>query len=170
MTCSLVISPYPLKTEIAAQSATRNGSPSCGQMAVIPLRITGPPPCPPPEGEGNSGPPEGEEDCGGSPFQTVWWPTRTPATSVMALWVPVGRNPTGIPESRARPLDFGGVDTSLVWSLLRQLPQFDVWVDLDVPVAVASRLDKEVVVDQTSDKDRGHREQVASLLLGERDD
>src|ERR1700693_4468663 len=115
-------------------------------MAVTPLRMT------------DSVPP-------GSPFQTVWWPTRTPGTSVMALWIPVGRKPTGIPKSRALPLDFGGVDTSLVWSLLRQLPQFDVWVDLDVPVPVAARPNEDVVIDQPSDKDRSHRDQVANLLL-----
>src|SRR5437667_460089 len=85
-------------------------------MAVTPLRITG------------SAPP-------GSPFQTVWWPTRTPATSVMALWVPVGRNPTGIPKSRALPRAGGGDDTDQL-GFVAELLQLDVPIDLDVTAAV----------------------------------
>src|SRR5437667_6621587 len=114
-------------------------------MAVTPLRITGsnPPPCPPPEGEG---------DFGGSPFQTVWWPTRTPGTSVMALWVPVGRNPTGIPKSRALPLARGGLD-SVVMSEFFQL---ELRVHLNVPVAVAMRPHPDEVVDGPGGKEHAN--------------
>src|SRR5205085_11321153 len=80
----------------------------------------------------------------GSPFQMVWWPTRTPATSVMALWGPVGRNPTGIAKSRARPLAGGGLDSFL----FRELFQLELRVDLDVPVAIAVRADPKEVVDE----------------------
>src|SRR5205823_382783 len=127
-----------------------------------PLRITGsdPPPCPPPEGEGDFVTAEGEgEECGvGSPLQTVRWPTRTPATSVMALWVPVGRNPTGIPKSRALPRAGGGDDTGQL-GFVAKLLQLDVRIDLDVPVAVAARLDKDVVVDEPGGEDPGDQEQ-----------
>src|SRR6202035_3305294 len=115
-------------------------------MEVTPLRITG------------SAPP-------GSPFQTVWWPTRTPGTSVMALWVPVGRKPTGIPKSRALPLALGGLDTGGRLKLL----QFELRVDLDVPVAIAARADERVVVDQAGHEDPGHEQQVADLLLAKGD-
>src|SRR5205085_7705801 len=84
----------------------------------------------------------------GSPFQTVWWPTRTPATSVMAFRGPVGRNPTGIPKSRALPLAGGGLDSFL----FRELFQLELRVDLDVPVAIAVRPDPEEVVDQPGGK------------------
>src|SRR5207253_9594111 len=104
----------------------------------------------------------------GSPLQTVWWPTRTPATSVMALWVPVGRNPTGIPTSRALPRACGGNDTGQL-GFVAELLQLDVRVDLDVPVTVAARLDKDVVVDEPGGKDPGDQQQVVDLLLAERD-
>src|SRR5207249_8635256 len=137
--------------------------------AVTPLRMTGdPPPRPSPtRGEGDSSNPaigEGEW----SPFQTVWWPTRTPGTSVMALWVPVGRNPTGIPKSRALPRAGGGDDTDQL-GFVAELLQLDVRVDLDIPVAVAARLDKEVVVDEPGGEDPGDQQQVIDLLLAERD-
>src|SRR5438874_1243664 len=118
-------------------------------MAVTPLRMTG------------SDPP-------GSPFQTVWWPTRTPATSVMALWAPVGRNPTGIPKSRALPRAGGGNDTDQL-GFVAELLQLDVRVDLHIPVSVAARLNKDVVVDEPGGKDPGDQEQVVDLLLAERD-
>src|SRR5438105_8778055 len=120
--------------------------------------MTGPPPGPPPPAG------EGEE----SPFQTVWWPTRTPGTSVMALWAPVGRNPTGIPKSRALPRAGGGDDTGQL-GFVAELLQLDVRIDLDIPVAVAARLDKEVVVDKPGGKDPGDQQQVIDLLLAERD-
>src|SRR5437660_8485840 len=118
-------------------------------MAVTPLRITG------------SVPP-------GSPFQTVRWPTRTPGTSVMALWVPVGRNPTGIPKSRALPRAGGGDDTGQL-GFVAELLQLDVRVDLDVPVAVAARLNKDVVVDESGGEDPGDQQQIVDLLLAEGD-
>src|SRR5438477_4482089 len=124
-------------------------SPGWGQIAVTPLRMTG------------SDPP-------GSPRQAVRWPTRTPVTSVMALWGPVGRNPTGIPKSRALPRAGGGDDTGQL-GFVAELLQLDVRVDLDVPVAVAARLDKDVVVDQPGGKDPGDQQQVVDLLLAERD-
>src|SRR5438477_7105219 len=124
-------------------------SPGWGQIAVTPLRMTG------------SDPP-------GSPRQTVCCPTRTPATSVMALWVPVGRNPTGIPKSRALPRAGGGDDTDQL-GFVAELLQLDVRVDLDVPVAVAARLDKEVVVDKPGGEDPRDQQQVVDLLLAERD-
>src|SRR2546422_9673376 len=104
----------------------------------------------------------------GSPRQTVWWPTRTPATSVIALWVPVGRNPTGIPKSRALPRAGGGDDTDQL-GFVAELLQLDVRIDLDVPVAVAARLDKNVVVDESGGEDPGDQQQVVDLLLAERD-
>src|SRR5256884_5178998 len=149
ITLRQVISPYPLKTEIAAYSRSRKRSPGCGQMAVTPLRITG------------SAPP-------GSPRQTVWWPTRTPATSVMALWVPVGRNPTGIPKSRALPRAGGGDDTDQL-GFVAELLQLDVRVDLDVPVTIPARLDKDVVVDEPGGEDPGDQQQIVDLLLAECD-
>src|SRR5437588_11238186 len=118
-------------------------------MAVTPLRITG------------SAPPD-------SPRQTVWWPTRTPGTSVMALWVPVGRNPTGIPKSRALPRAGGGDDTGQL-GFVAELLQLDVRVDLDIPVAVAARLDKDVVVDEPGGEDPGDQQQVVDLLLAQGD-
>src|SRR5256714_15104932 len=118
-------------------------------MAVTPLRITG------------SAPP-------GSPFQTVWWPTRTPATSVIALWVPVGRNPTGIPKSRALPRAGGGDDTGQL-GFVAELLQLDVRIDLDVPVSVAARLDEDVIVDESGSEDPGDQQQVIDLLLAEGD-
>src|ERR1700682_1071733 len=87
----------------------------------------------------------------------------------MALWTPVGRNPTGVPKSRALPLDRGGDDTSLRRLVLAQLAQFDVRIDLDVPVAVAAWLDKDVVVDEPGREDPGHQQQVVDLLLAQRD-
>src|SRR2546423_731879 len=104
----------------------------------------------------------------GSPFQTVWWPTRTPGTSVIALWVPVGRNPTGIPKSRALPRGGGGDDTSQL-RFVAELLQLDVRVDLDVPVAVAARLDEDVVVDEPGGEDPGDQQQVVDLLLAQGD-
>src|SRR5437868_15505991 len=98
-------------------------------MEVTPLRITGSAPR-------------------GSPFQTVWWPTRTPGTSVMALWIPVGRNPTGIPKSRALPLARGGFDV-----VMCELFQLELWVDLDVPVAVAPWPYPDEVVDDPGGKE-----------------
>src|SRR5437762_13332531 len=118
-------------------------------MAVTPLRITG------------SAPP-------GSPRQMVWWPTRTPGTSVRALWVPVGRNPTGIPKSRALPRAGGGDDTGQL-GFVAELLQLDVRVDLDVPVTVAARLNKDVVVDEPGGEDPSDQQQVVDLLLAERD-
>src|SRR2546427_9184979 len=103
----------------------------------------------------------------GSPCQTVWWPTRTPGTSVMALRVPVGRNPTGIPKSRALPRAGGGDDTDQL-GFVTELLQLDVRVDLDIPVAVAARLDKDVVVDEPGGEDPGDQQQVVDLLLAER--
>src|SRR2546430_17663945 len=86
----------------------------------------------------------------------------------MALWVPVGRNPTGIPKSRALPRAGGGDDTGQL-GFVAELLQLDVRVDLDVPVAVAARLDKDVVVDEPSGEDAGNQQQGIDLLLAERD-
>src|SRR5947209_12141184 len=118
-------------------------------MAVTPLRMTG------------SAPP-------GTPRQTVLCPTRTPGISVMALWVPVGRNPTGTPKSRALPRAGGGDDTGQL-GFVAELLQLDVRVDLDIPVAVAPRLDKDVVVDEPGGEDPGDQQQVIDLLLAESD-
>src|SRR5438045_8725863 len=86
----------------------------------------------------------------------------------MALWVPVGRNPTGIPKSRALPRAGGGDDTDQL-GLVTKLLQLDVRIDLDVPVAVAARLDKDVVVDEPGGEDPCDQEQVVNLLLAEGD-
>src|SRR5438105_1209316 len=84
----------------------------------------------------------------------------------MALRGPVGRNPTGIPKSRALPLAGGGLDSFL----FRELFQLELRVDLDVPVAVAVRTDPEEVVDEPSREQNADRHQVADLLLSQRDD
>src|SRR2546428_13017428 len=81
----------------------------------------------------------------GSPRQTVWWPTRTPATSVMALWVPVGRNPTGIPKSRALPRAGGGDDTGQL-GFVAELLQLYVRANLTVPEAITPELGDHVAV------------------------
>src|SRR2546429_5613378 len=86
----------------------------------------------------------------------------------MALWVPVGRNPTGIPKSRALPRAGGGDDTGQL-GFVAELLQFDVRVDLDVPVAVAARLDEDVIVDEPGGEDAGDQQQVVDLLLAEGD-
>src|SRR6266571_2944016 len=86
----------------------------------------------------------------------------------MALWVPVGRNPTGIPKSRALPRAGGGDDTDQL-GFVAELLQLDVRVDLDVPVAVPARLDKNVVVDEPGGEDPSDQQQVVDLLLAERD-
>src|ERR1700716_2356223 len=61
--------------------------PWSGRMAVTPVR-TGPIP-------GLSGP---------SPRMIVQWPTRTPSTSVIALYLPGLNRPSGTPSSLARTL------------------------------------------------------------------
>src|SRR3989440_13095903 len=86
----------------------------------------------------------------------------------MALWLPVGRNPTGIPKSRALPRAGGGDDTGQL-GFVAELLQLNVRVDLDIPVAVAARLDKDVVVNETDSKESGDQQQVVDLLLAERD-
>src|SRR5439155_14347336 len=86
----------------------------------------------------------------------------------MALWVPVGRNPAGIPKSRALPRAGGGDDTSQL-GFVAELLQLDVRVDLDVPVSVAARLDEDVVVDEPGGKDPSDQQQVIDLLLAESD-
>src|SRR5438477_9476651 len=132
---------------MAAYRRSRKRFPECGQIVVMPLRITG------------SLPP-------GSPFQTVWWPTRTPATSVMALRGPAGRNPTGIPKSRARPLAGGGLDSFL----FRELFQLELRVDLHVPVAIAVWPDPEEVIHEAGGEKDADGHQIADLLLGQGDD
>src|ERR1700682_6430466 len=87
----------------------------------------------------------------------------------MALWGPVGRNPTGIPKSRALPLARGGDDTSLRRLVLAQFTQFDVRIDLDVPVPIAAGLDEDVVVDKASGEDSSHEQEVVDLLLAQCD-
>src|SRR2546422_7212795 len=84
----------------------------------------------------------------------------------MASWVPVGRNPTGIPKSRALPRAGGGDDTGQL-GFVAELLQLDVRVDLDIPVSVAARLDKDVVVDEPGGEDPGDQKQVVDLLLAE---
>src|SRR5438067_5233064 len=86
----------------------------------------------------------------------------------MALWVTVGRNPTGIPKSRALPRAGGGDDTGQL-GFVAELLQLDVRVDLDVPVAVAARLDKDVIVDEPGGEHPGDQKEVVDLLLTERD-
>src|SRR5207244_4629212 len=84
------------------------------------------------------------------------------------LWVPVGRSPTGIPKSRALPRAGGGDDTGQL-GFVTELLQLDVRIDLDVPVAIATRLDKDVVVDEPGGEDPGDQKQVVDLLLAESD-
>ena len=62
---------------MAAETFSRNRLPPCGRIAVIPVLIE-------------------------SPRAIVVWPTRTPATSVIALRGPVGMVPTMMSMSRAR--------------------------------------------------------------------
>src|SRR3989449_754602 len=77
-TCVAPISlPKPLPTTIAAGTRSRKTFPSCGRIAVTPVLIE-------------------------SPCAMVTWPTRTPATSVIASSGPDGSTPTTMPKSRAR--------------------------------------------------------------------
>jgi len=69
--------PKPFPTTIAAGTLSRNGLPPWGRIAVMPVLIE-------------------------SPRAMVVCPTRTPATSVMALRGPGGSEPTTRPMSRAR--------------------------------------------------------------------
>ena len=86
---SPVSSPLPLSRCAPAKTGSVQTSPSCGTMAVTPVR-TGPEP-------GFNGP---------SPEISVVCPTRTPATSVMASSGPGSMRPMRMPSSRAR---IGGV-------------------------------------------------------------
>ena len=85
---SPVISPLPFRVCEAANTGSLAGSPSCGRITVTPVRTA-------------------------SPRITVRWPTRTPATSVMAFRRPVGSCPMTMPRSRAR------IDGILRWRGLR---------------------------------------------------
>src|SRR5690606_8444391 len=68
--------PNPLPTTIAAGTRLRNALPSCGRIAVTPVCTL--------------------------PSWIVECPTRTPATSVIALCSPGWKSPTTTPASRAR--------------------------------------------------------------------
>src|SRR5919198_1809711 len=82
---SPVSSPLPLSRWQPANTGSSQTLPSCGRITVTPVR-TGPrPTC--------SGP---------SPSISVAWPTRTPATSVMASPGPGTPVPTSTPRSLAR--------------------------------------------------------------------
>ncbi len=86
MTCVMPeTSPAPLSTKPPPFMRSMKMLPRLGRMAVTPVR-TGP--CP-----GLSGP---------SPRMMVLCPTSTPSTSVMALYRPVLKRPSGMPSSRAR--------------------------------------------------------------------
>ena len=78
-------SPAPLSTKPPPFIRSMKMLPRLGRMAVTPVR-TGPWP-------GRSGP---------SPRMMVLWPTSTPSTSVMALYLPGLKRPRGSPSSRAR--------------------------------------------------------------------
>src|SRR5579862_2421518 len=72
-----MIFPNALPTNTAPGTFSRKRLPSCGRIAVTPVRTL-------------------------SPSIRVAWPTRTPATSVMAFSDPTGRMPTFKPMSLAR--------------------------------------------------------------------
>src|SRR5947207_7339500 len=79
-----VISPMPFKGKMAAYTLSSSGLPAWGQMPVTPVRH-------------------------GTPCTSVLMvacPTRTPATSVMALSGPVGKYPGVTPKSRIRGMFF----------------------------------------------------------------
>src|SRR6266851_3492124 len=80
-------SPAPLRTNPPPVIRSMKMFPWSGRMAVTPVR-TGPLP-------GLSGP---------SPRMIVAWPTRTPSTSVIALYLPGLNRPSGTPSSLARTL------------------------------------------------------------------
>src|SRR6202158_906160 len=80
-------SPAPLSTKPPPVIRSMKMFPWSGRMAVTPVR-TGPVP-------GLSGP---------SPRMIVEWPTRTPSTSVIALFLPGLNRPSGTPSSLARTL------------------------------------------------------------------
>ena len=82
---SPVSSPLPLSRCAPANTGSVQTSPSWGITTVTPVR-TGPSP-------GRSGP---------SPVISVVWPTRTPATSVMASSWPGSIRPMRIPRSAVR--------------------------------------------------------------------
>ena len=95
----------------------------------------------------------------GSSRQTVTWPTRTPATSVIAFSGPGSSAPIRTPSSRRRgPRGAGGPDTArdpyavgsrasvipVVWSDAQRLhdPRAEIWVGVRTPaVEVAARAD-----------------------------
>src|SRR3990172_6468276 len=79
------MSPLPLRVWVPAKIGSDQGPSSWGTIAVTPVR-TGPRPR-------TSGP---------SPRTIVAWPTRIPATSVIALCGPGLPSPMTIPRSRAR--------------------------------------------------------------------
>src|SRR6266851_4068471 len=78
-------SPAPFKTNPPPVIRSEKMLPVSGMIAVTPVR-TGP--CP-----GRRGP---------EPRIIVQWPTRTPSTSVIALYLPGLKRPSGKPSSRAR--------------------------------------------------------------------
>lgn len=83
-----VSSPAPLRTAGAAGIGIANSAAgSSGTMAVTPVRAIGSSP---------------------SPCHTVTCPTRTPGTSVMALWRPVENGPKVRPRSRPAGVGWGG--------------------------------------------------------------
>src|SRR5256714_12892191 len=81
----------------------------------------------------------------------------------MVLWVPVGRNPTGIPKSRALPRAGGGDDTGQL-GFVAELLQLDVRVDLDIPEAVALRRAEGDGVEEPGGEEPGVFEQGVDLL------
>ena len=83
-----VNSPAPLSTAVPAGIGRRHISAAVsGATTVQPVRATLP---------------------SGSSRHTVTCPTRTPGTSVIALWAPVGSGPNVSPRSRARGRGAGG--------------------------------------------------------------
>ena len=73
---SPVSSPFPFRRWQPANTGSVAGSPSCGNSTVTPVRTS-------------------------SPSISVVWPTRTPATSVIAFQRPGVPRPTAMPRSRA---------------------------------------------------------------------
>lgn len=102
------ISPAPLSTKLPAINLLSNTR-SLGRITVTPV-LTGPWP-------GISLP---------SPRMTVVWPTRTPLTSVIALYFPGGKTPISIPSSLVRGC-FMPVPAScaIVARLVAEWPQSD---------------------------------------------
>src|SRR5215468_11959776 len=122
---------------MAAGTFSRKRLPECGRIAVTPVLTL-------------------------SPLIKVAWPTRTPATSVTALFLPVGRIPTSTPRSRAR----GRGVWLVVWLIVlkeksKRQPQKRRSL---IFIAFISRSLSDAIEGSGSEHDRKTRRQIESYI------